>query len=157
MSGTPKSTFTGRHMLIIMVSFFVVVLMANLTMVYFARHSWTGLAVRNSYIASQEFNAKTVEMTKAAEIKVHIELGKSQVKLSLKDMTGNAMPARSVVLRVGRPSHEGEDQTIPLIAQGEGAFAGDHYLSHGQWSGTVSGEIAGHQNWSRPVYLLVKD
>ena len=51
--------FTGKHMLAIMIAFFGVVFAVNFTMVYFSRHSWTGLVVENSYVASQEFNEKT--------------------------------------------------------------------------------------------------
>ena len=48
--------FTGRHMAIIIISFFAVIIAVNLTMAYFARSSWTGLVVKNSYVASQSFN-----------------------------------------------------------------------------------------------------
>jgi nitrogen fixation protein FixH len=154
---TTGRPFTGLHMLIIMLSFFAVVLTANLTMVYFARHSWTGLVVKNSYIASQEFNAKTAEMERAAEISVQIEIDKAHLKLTLKDNSGRAVVAQSVALKLGRPSHAGEDQAIPLIAQGAGLFAAEHALAHGQWSGTVSADIAGQNDWSRPVYLFLKD
>ena len=33
--------FTGRHMAIIIISFFAVIIAVNLTMAYFARSSWT--------------------------------------------------------------------------------------------------------------------
>jgi nitrogen fixation protein FixH len=157
MSAATEKRFTGRHMLAIMIGFFTVVFAANMTMVYFARHSWSGLVVRNSYVASQEFNAKTAAMTKAAEITVHIEARKSELKLSLADKNGHLVTGRSATLTLGRPSHEGEDQTIALLAEGHGIFTARHALSHGQWSGTITADIPGHGNWSRPVYLLVRD
>ena len=52
--------FTGRHMLAIIVSFFGVIIAVNMTLVYFAVQSWSGLVVKNSYVASQKFN-KTLE------------------------------------------------------------------------------------------------
>jgi nitrogen fixation protein FixH len=51
-------TFTGWHMLGIMVAFFGVIIAVNLTMAYNAIHSWSGLVVQNTYVASQEFNDK---------------------------------------------------------------------------------------------------
>ena len=50
--------FTGRHMLAAMLAFFGVIIAVNITMAVFAQTSWTGFVVRNSYVASQEFNGK---------------------------------------------------------------------------------------------------
>ncbi|MBU1306263.1 MAG: FixH family protein, partial [Alphaproteobacteria bacterium] len=53
-SAAPKP-FTGRHMLLISIAFFAVVLAANLTMAISSARTWTGLVVANSYVASQQF------------------------------------------------------------------------------------------------------
>jgi nitrogen fixation protein FixH len=50
--------FTGRHMLMIMLAFFGVIITVNVVMARFAMTSWTGLVVENSYVASQQFNEK---------------------------------------------------------------------------------------------------
>jgi nitrogen fixation protein FixH len=156
MRNAQAGPFTGRHMLIIMLAFFAVVLSANMTLVYFARHSWTGLVVKNSYVASQEFNEKTAAMVKAAQVDAHISVGKEEVSVTLTTKTGEAVHAESVVLSVGRPSHEGEDRSIPLAAQGDGSFAARHGLARGQWSGFVTARIPGQKNWSRPILILVE-
>jgi len=51
-----KRTFTGRHMAFTLVAFFGVVAAVNFTMAGYARSSFTGVVVENSYVASQEFN-----------------------------------------------------------------------------------------------------
>lgn len=48
--------FTGRHMSIIMVAFFGVVIAVNLFMARMAGSSFTGIVVENSYVASQHYN-----------------------------------------------------------------------------------------------------
>src|SRR5690606_4480933 len=53
---TQPRAFTGRHMLAAVVAFFGVIVAVNLTMATFAMNSWSGLVVKNSYVASQEFN-----------------------------------------------------------------------------------------------------
>ena len=53
---TQPKPFTGRHMLFAMLAFFGVIIAVNLTMAAFATKSWTGLVVKNSYVASQAFN-----------------------------------------------------------------------------------------------------
>ncbi len=48
--------FTGRHMAIILVSFFGIVIAVNVTMARYASATFGGLVVDNSYVASQKFN-----------------------------------------------------------------------------------------------------
>lgn len=52
-SGKP---FTGRHMTMILVAFFGVVIAVNLVMARFAIGTFGGTVVDNSYVASQKFN-----------------------------------------------------------------------------------------------------
>lgn len=53
---TRPTEFTGRHMLSIILAFFGVIIAVNLTMATFATTSWSGFVVKNSYVASQQFN-----------------------------------------------------------------------------------------------------
>lgn len=48
--------FTGRHMAVITIAFFAVVIAVNLVMATFAMRSFGGTVVDNSYVASQHFN-----------------------------------------------------------------------------------------------------
>ena len=88
--------FTGKHMLAIMLGFFAVVLAANMTMVYFARHSWTGLVVENSYVASQQFNAKMAETRAQAALHERLlDVPENHVDAAFGRHLGNARPHRS--------------------------------------------------------------
>ena len=49
-------TFTGRHMLAIFVVFFGIVVAVNFWVAQIALHSFSGVVVENSYVASQQFN-----------------------------------------------------------------------------------------------------
>ena len=51
-----KGPFTGWHMLTVMCLFFAVIIAVNVTMAVFAGSSWSGLIVKNTYVASQTFN-----------------------------------------------------------------------------------------------------
>ncbi len=150
--------FTGRHMLIIMVSFFAVVFAANMSLVYYANHSWTGLVVQNSYVASQEFNATTQKLEQAAaDVHVVLKYQHDKLEITLHDTNGNAANVKNVVIMLGRPSHESEDKSIKLSASGNGIFVANIILANGQWSGTVTADIAGRAPWQRPIHLLVKE
>src|SRR5690606_31679205 len=63
MNSTPRKgfVFTGWHMFGAMVLFFGVIISVNLYMAWQATHTWSGLVVKNTYIASQEFNGKVAE------------------------------------------------------------------------------------------------
>ncbi|MFM5893197.1 MAG: FixH family protein [Novosphingobium sp.] len=51
-----QKTFTGCHMLAIFVVFFGIVMAVNFWVARIALHSFSGVVVENSYVASQEFN-----------------------------------------------------------------------------------------------------
>lgn len=55
---TSGFTFTGWHMLGVMLLFFGTVITVNMVMAWNAVNSWSGLVVPNTYVASQQFNAK---------------------------------------------------------------------------------------------------
>ncbi len=57
MSAASKE-FTGRHMWLLAVSFFGVIISVNIVMAVSAARTWTGLVVENSYVASQEFQGR---------------------------------------------------------------------------------------------------
>lgn len=150
--------FTGRHMLMIMLAFFGTIVSVNMTMVYFATHSWTGLVVKNSYVASQEFNTTTANLEKAAAgVHSAIVYNAGKLTVSLNDSMGKPVSASNVKLKLGRPSHDGEDRIIALTAVADGTFAVDHILAKGQWSGHVTADVVGHPHWQRPLRLLVKE
>lgn len=48
--------FTGRHMTVILIAFFAVVVAVNVTMARLAGTTFGGVVVENSYVASQHFN-----------------------------------------------------------------------------------------------------
>lgn len=57
MTDTRKPrVFTGRHMTMILVAFFGVVMAVNFTMAHFALSTFGGKVVENSYVASQHYN-----------------------------------------------------------------------------------------------------
>jgi nitrogen fixation protein FixH len=157
-STATQGTFTGRHMLTIMVAFFLVVLTANMCLVYFASHSWTGLVVENSYVASQQFDVTTRNLEVAASgIHATETYADGQLLIRIQDSDGKPVTASNLMIALGRPSHEGEDLKIQLHQIRPGAYAAQLNLAKGQWTGTVAGPIPHHENWQRPVRLFVKD
>jgi nitrogen fixation protein FixH len=158
MSAAAQRQFTGRQMLALMLAFFAVVIAANLTMVYFASHSWTGLVVKNSYVASQEFNEKTsVRELAAGGVRSHMSYANGVLRLILTDPDQRPVHANAVHLRIGRASHEAEDRHVAFASESEGVFVAREQLGPGKWTGEVDGDIPGHPGWEQAIELHVKE
>lgn len=129
------SGFTGRHMLLSMLAFFGVIITVNLTMAYFAKSSWTGLVVKNSYVASQEFNGKMAETRAQAALGWTSELGVSdgRIRYALSDRNGNAIGLGSVSLMLMHPLGDKFDHRIELERGADGIFELAHTLDDGPW------------------------
>jgi nitrogen fixation protein FixH len=134
--------FTGKHMLAIMLAFFGVVIAVNLVMATAANRSWTGLVVKNSYVASQEFNRKAEEGRAQAALgwKGQLEIGGGRVSYRLVDKDGMAVTVEGVVASFRRPAYESEDRTITLAREAEGTFGAAEAVRDGIWIVEIDAE-----------------
>lgn len=139
--------FTGRHMLIIMLVFFMVIISVNITMAVLASRSWTGLVVKNSYVASQHFNE---ELRAAREQKKRgwqsaLQYSPNDVRLSLRDRQNQAVMLNDMVLKWGRPAFEQADQSTVLHHIGDGVYRAPVTLAAGLWALRITGGKGAHR------------
>ncbi|GAA6212523.1 hypothetical protein NBRC116602_22640 [Hyphomicrobiales bacterium 4NK60-0047b] len=108
-----RKPFTGKHMLIVMLSFFGVIIAVNLTMATLATSSWTGLVVKNGYIASQHFNKnqEVQEKLVAAGWRSELEYSDGVFVLSLSKNSKSLVNCQVSGL-LSRPVHENENQVL---------------------------------------------
>ncbi|MCP8894612.1 FixH family protein [Shinella daejeonensis] len=141
-SQAKKGQFTGWHMLAIMVAFFSVIIVVNLTMAFFARSSWTGMVVGNTHIASRQFNEKAAEgrAQMALGWKPELTIVDGKVHYRLVDSIGNVMAATRVTASFRRPTHASEDQEVVLTRQPDASFSGSVELRDGLWIVEVDSE-----------------
>ncbi|MCO5065327.1 MAG: FixH family protein [Rhizobiaceae bacterium] len=136
MNGQERTTgFTGRHMLLVMFAFFGIIIAVNFTMAYFARSSWTGLIVENSYVASQEFNAKMAE-TRAQDAlgwSSELTVADGRVRYKLSGTDGHAVGLDAVTVKFMHPVDDREDERVELVKGADGIFETSHSLSDGVW------------------------
>lgn len=148
MHGTPRKSefrFTGVHMLICVLVFFGVIIAVNLTMATLASRSWTGLVVKNSYVASQEFNSKLAQ-ARAQKLRgwsSEVKYQQGSLSFSLKDKDGRTIKAGPVLVKIGRPAFEQEDQVYTLSRSGDGVFSKDLALNSGPWALEIEAEANG--------------
>ena len=137
-TSTPKP-FTGRHMLLVTVSFFAVVVAANLTMAISSARTWTGLVVDNSYVASQEFQSvqDTIARQKAAGWTLKTSYDNGVVRFEALDSAGAPIALTGVSAFIRRPVGGHDDTSIGLSLK-DGAYEASITLPPGVWDITVT-------------------
>lgn len=135
MTGRGSSEFTGRHMLAIMIAFFGTIITVNLTMAMVAGSSWTGFVVKNSYIASQEFNRKAEEGRAQAALgwKSSLTIGSGEIRYRLTDASGAVVTPGAVTITFRRPAYDAEDNVLTLERQADGTYASKSTPRDGIW------------------------
>ena len=127
--------FTGRHMWLLVIGFFGVIIAVNVGMAVVASTSWTGLVVTNSYVASQEFEEKRIahQAQQAAGWQATFSYSPGLAKLVVTDGAGKPLDLGPVTLKVSRPVGGHDDQTVLLERAPGGGYAATLQLAAGVW------------------------
>ncbi|MCY6381342.1 FixH family protein [Hoeflea prorocentri] len=135
IQGVFRGPFTGWHMLGFMGLFYGVIISVNLTLAYFAGSSWSGLIVKNTYVASQQFDDEVarVEAMKARGWSSALEVDAGSVRYQLTNALGTPIEADSVSVVISSPVEENSDRTLELDRQGDGSYYAAHEVNPGQW------------------------
>lgn len=148
--------FTGRHMWLLVIGFFGVIIAVNVGMAIVASTSWTGLVVTNSYVASQEFEEKRLahQAQKAAGWQATFTYSPGHAKLIVIDSAGDPIDLGAVTLKVNRPVGGHDDQAVALERALDGGYAAPLHLAAGVWDAlvqadeTVKGSFELHERFS---------
>ncbi|MEL7429418.1 MAG: FixH family protein [Pseudomonadota bacterium] len=149
--------FTGKHMALVMGFFFGVIIAVNVSMAVLAKSSWTGLVVKNSYVASQEFNRdlEAAKIQKASGIHSDVTYRNGKLSLSVRDKNGSLVKADNTILFVGRPAFEQADRTLELEAGETNRFEQALDLEEGPWAIEIRATVNG-QTYRRDARLWVR-
>lgn len=115
---TEDHKFSGRHFLMIMIGAFGVIILANLTLAYFALRSFPGVDVVNTYLAGQQFETKR-RAQEALGWQSRIAYEDGTLKLYISGQNGRPVAPKQLVIRVGSATTAQEDQVITPVAKGE--------------------------------------
>jgi len=126
LAGKP---LTGRHFLIGIVLFFVVIFAANGVLLYFALTSWSGLEVESSYEAGRQFNKELetarhqsdLGWTVDAEAR-RAEDGATSITLMAKDKNGVFLRGLEFQGRLSRPINRADDVVFTLKETRDGTY-----------------------------------
>lgn len=139
MTDTAAKPLTGRKVLAFTCAAFAVIIAVNLTLAYKAVATFPGLEVKNSYVASQNFDAnRAAQLALGWDVKA--ELSGGTLRLSF-DKDGRAVRPKIVSAVLGRATHIASDQT-PLFGWDGRAFVAHPDLGKGNWNLRLVAEAA---------------
>lgn len=121
----------GRHVLIIALSAFALILTANMAMLFAATGSFPGLVVKNSYVAGVGWNERAAAQ-QALGWQTEIGFADGMLTVALTDAEGKPVTGQALVATVGRPSSDTEDRQVVLSAGPDG-YSARMNLAPGAW------------------------
>lgn len=153
---TNNRQFKGYHLAIIMLCFFGVIMTVNFSMAYIATSHWTGLVVKNSYVASQLFNdeLKAAKRQKELGWSSHFTYRLGNLTVGMKNAKGAPLHATSVKAKIGRPAFEALDHQVEFSSFSKGLFQVENHLEPGLWHVVLSADIDGAP-YRRDIRLYV--
>lgn len=151
MKAFTTGPFTGRHITMIMVAFFGVVIAVNLIMARYATSTFGGVVVKNSYVASQQYNVwlKEAEKEKAMGWSAAAERrADGRIAVALARAPKGAVLTGDAWHPLGRLP----DQPLTFTRQSDGSFLSGQPLPAGRWRLRIEAR-AGEQRWRTELDL----
>ncbi len=146
--------FTGKHALAVFVAAFGVIIAVNLVLAYSAVKTFPGLEVKNSYVASQEFNERLQEQ-QALGWTIRAEMSGGLLILHITDKTGAPVKVTELQAVVGRATHVKEDFAPDFTFDGQ-AYAAPAALGKGNWNIRLVAKDSSGAEFAQRVPLYVK-
>lgn len=148
----PAGRFTGRHMAIILVAFFGVVIAVNVVMARLAISSFGGTVVENSYVASQKYNSWIEQGRKQAALgwkPVLARDGAGHATLGLTGADGQPIGNAQIQGLAQHPLGRADDIALDFVATAPGQYRSTRPLPAGRWQMllkiTSAGELMRHK------------
>ena len=150
-----RKPLTGPKVLAIAVAFFGTIFAVNFFMAWSAISTFPGLEVRNSYIASQGFNARLAEQRELGW-ELQAGLDGNQLRLDFTDAASGApVPVGEFFARVERPTHDRDDLTPEFTRRGSTFYASVD-LAPGAWYVRVTATAPDGREFIQRVPLQVR-
>ena len=146
--------FTGKHALAVFVAAFGVIIAVNLVLAYSAVKTFPGLEVRNSYVASQDFNERLQEQ-QALGWEINAEVTGGLLVLRITDQTGSPIEVAELQAVVGRATHV-KDDFFPDFTFDGIAYAAPASLGKGNWNIRLVAKAKDGTEFAQRVPLYVK-
>ena len=122
---------TGRQVAVFTVGAFGIIIAVNLVMAWQAVSTFPGLEAPNTFVASQEFDARREAQERLGWTVAPLHEN-GRVRLAITDAAGRPVEVASLQVLIGRPTSARDDVT-PDFAFVGGVYEAPVELAPGQW------------------------
>lgn len=143
----------GRHVAMMFVGGFSIIIAVNLTLAYSAVKTFPGLEVKNSYVASQTFDENRAAQ-EALGWSVLAEARDGKVILSVTDAEGAPVEVARLDATLGRATHVRDDATPDFRFDGS-RYVADADLGPGNWNIRMTAQASDGTVFQQRVILHV--
>jgi nitrogen fixation protein FixH len=152
MTGKP---LTGRKVFLITASAFSVIIAVNLTLAFQAVGTFPGLETKNSYVASQRFDAdRAAQEALGWDVALGYEAG--NVRLSITGPDGAPVEATTLDATLGRATHVNDDMTPAFVFDGS-AYVAPADLGPGNWNLRMRATAEDGTEFRQRIVLYVRN
>ncbi|WP_199502708.1 FixH family protein [Qipengyuania sp. YIM B01966] len=127
-----RGPFTGRHMAVILVVGFGIVIAVNFLMAYLAARDFGGVVVENSYVASQNYNSWLKEADAQRQLGWEAT-PRRHASGALEVATAGVPAGADVVAEIRRPVGPPDARRLTLAEHAAGQFLAPGALPAGRW------------------------
>jgi nitrogen fixation protein FixH len=155
MSEPGEREWTGKHVLAVFVLAFGVIISVNLVLAFKAVGTFPGAEVRNSYVASQTFDADRVAQ-EALGWDVSAAVQGETLRLKITNEKG--YPVQPVITSAlfGRATHTREDQNLDLRWTGT-EFEAPVKAGEGNWNLRMTAQANDGTNFRQRLVVIIDD
>lgn len=145
---------TGVHFAMIFVQAFALIIAVNLFLAYSAVATFPGLEVKNSYVASQNFDAdRTAQLALGWDVSADVT--DEELHLFINDADGRPVEVAELNATFGRATSVRDDQTPAFF------FTGTHYAAPvttapGNWNLRMTAKAVDGTEFRQRVVVLVR-
>lgn len=148
------SEITGRHVLAVTVGAFGIIIAVNVLMAWKAVSTFPGLETDNSYVASQEFDARRAAQ-EALGWTLDVSHDRGRVRVAFTDQQGHPVQVADLSVLIGRTTEAKDDVTPPFTFLGD-AYEAEVPLAKGYWMVKVTAHAMDGTLFERRVDIAVK-
>jgi len=148
-----RGPLTGPKVFAIFSSFFIVIIVVNIFMAWSAISTFPGLETRNSYVASQTFDAdRAAQEALGWEVAAIVHQGDLQV--SITDAAGLPVEVASITGIFGRATMARDDQVPEFTFDGT-LYHGPVVAEPGNWNFRIEARAADGTLFRQRVQIMV--
>lgn len=152
---------TGRTVLLIILSFFGVILGVNFFMATYAAKTYSGVDANDAYDSGLAYNQEIAAAKAQAVLGWTVDLnrandaGRTQLTVNVKDKDGNPVGGLDAMVNFYFPATRKFDRTVPATPIAEGVYSGSADLRPGRWEVEISLNRGGKRMFrSRNSFLV---